>query len=83
MAEPAPALRMTVADFVHWDDGTDTRYELAHGAPVAMAPPSGRHAEIMRNIARSLARSSKDHAVSCRAQASRERKRTINSASRT
>ena len=56
MAEPAPALRMTVADFVRWDDGTDTRYELAHGAPVAMAPPSGRHAEIMRNIARSLAR---------------------------
>ena len=47
---------MSVADFVQWDDGTDTRYELAHGAPVAMAPPSGRHAEIMRNIARSLAR---------------------------
>ena len=51
MAETAPALAMSVADFVQWDDGTDTRYELALGAPVAMAPPSGRHAEIARNIA--------------------------------
>ena len=55
MAKPAPAFGMTVAAFVQWDDGTDTRYEFAHGAPVAMAPPTGRHAEITRNIARSLA----------------------------
>lgn len=41
---------MTVADFVRWGDGTDTRYELAFGAPVAMAPPSGRHADIVANI---------------------------------
>lgn len=50
MAEPARALPMLVADFVQWDDGTDTRYELAFGAPVAMAPPSGRHADIVANI---------------------------------
>jgi Uma2 family endonuclease len=47
---------MTVADFVRWDDGTDIRYELAHGAPVAMAPPSGAHAEIVANITNALAR---------------------------
>ena len=41
---------MVVADFVQWDDGTDARYELASGVPVAMAPPSGRHADIVANI---------------------------------
>ena len=41
---------MIVADFVKWDDRTDTRYELAFGVPVAMAPPSGRHADIVANI---------------------------------
>ena len=30
--------RMTVAEFLTWDDGTDTRYELIDGRPVAMAP---------------------------------------------
>jgi Uma2 family endonuclease len=39
-----------------WDDGTEARYELVHGAPVAMAPPSGRHVVITRNIARALDR---------------------------
>ena len=47
---------MLVADFVQWDDGTDTRYELAFGAPVAMAPPSRRHVVIQRNVARALDR---------------------------
>lgn len=56
MAEPARALPMLVADFVQWDDGTDTRYELAFGAPVAMAPPSGRHVVIQRNVVRVLDR---------------------------
>ncbi|MFO1049614.1 MAG: Uma2 family endonuclease [Geminicoccaceae bacterium] len=50
MAEPARALPMTVAEFVHWGDGSDIRYELAFGTPVAMAPPSGRHADIVANI---------------------------------
>jgi Uma2 family endonuclease len=46
---------MTVAEFTAWDDGTTTRYELAHGTPVAMAPPSGRHAEIVGNLSAALA----------------------------
>ena len=40
MAEQAREL-MTVDEFLPWDDGTDTRYELADGVIRAMAPPSG------------------------------------------
>jgi Uma2 family endonuclease len=32
--------RMTVAEFLRWENGTDTRYELLAGLPVAMAPPA-------------------------------------------
>jgi Uma2 family endonuclease len=42
MAEPATR-RMTVDQFLDWDDGTDTRYELWGGVVVAMAPPMPRH----------------------------------------
>src|ERR1700747_2976221 len=35
--------RMTLDEFLRWDDGTDTRYELIDGFPVAMAPPAGAH----------------------------------------
>ena len=42
MAEPA-IRKMTVAEFLHWEDGTDTRYELLDGTPVAMAPPAVAH----------------------------------------
>jgi Uma2 family endonuclease len=35
--------RMTVAEFLRWEDGTDTRYELLAGFPVAMAPPAPAH----------------------------------------
>ena len=39
-----PALRpMTLDEFLRWDDGTDTRYELIGGFPVAMAPPARAH----------------------------------------
>jgi Uma2 family endonuclease len=41
---------MTVAEFLDWDDGTDTRYELVRGQPVAMAPPTGRHVVLTRNV---------------------------------
>jgi Uma2 family endonuclease len=38
------ALRpMTLEEFLCWDDGTDTRYELIDGFPVAMAPPAEAH----------------------------------------
>src|SRR5918994_6201373 len=56
MAEPAPLPLMTVADFVAWDDGTEVRHELVHGVPVAMAPPSRRHAEIVGNVSAILSR---------------------------
>ena len=42
MAEPA-IKRMTLDEFLAWEDGTDTRYELVGGFPVAMAPPAQAH----------------------------------------
>lgn len=42
MTDPARRL-MTVDEFLVWDDGTDTRYELIGGEPVAMAPPAAAH----------------------------------------
>jgi Uma2 family endonuclease len=42
MAEPA-IRKMTVAEFLRWEDGTDVRYELLGGTPVAMAPPAVAH----------------------------------------
>jgi len=42
MADPA-IRRMTLMDFLRWEDGTDTRYELIEGVPVAMAPPAEAH----------------------------------------
>lgn len=39
-----PAIRpMTLDEFLRWDDGTDTRYELIGGFPVAMAPAAEAH----------------------------------------
>ncbi len=61
MNEPAPVRRMTVTEFLEWDDGTDTVYELIDGLPVAryarsgqasvvaMAPPAPRHGRIAGN----------------------------------
>ena len=34
---------MTLDEFLRWDDGTETHYELIGGSPVAMAPPSEGH----------------------------------------
>ena len=53
MAGPAEKL-MTVDEFLRWDDGTDTRYELIDGQIVAMAPPSGPHRTIVANATRLL-----------------------------
>lgn len=41
---------MTVEEFLRWDDGTDTRYELFSGEIVAMAPPSAVHGRIVANV---------------------------------
>ncbi|HEY1301315.1 MAG TPA: Uma2 family endonuclease [Stellaceae bacterium] len=35
--------RMSLAEFLHWEDGTDARYELLDGIVVAMAPPAPAH----------------------------------------
>ena len=35
--------RMSLDEFLAWDDGTDTRYELIDGVRVAMAPPAEAH----------------------------------------
>jgi Uma2 family endonuclease len=48
MAEQAVKL-MTVDEFLAWDDGTDTRYELADGEIRAMSPPAGPHSAIVAN----------------------------------
>ncbi len=46
--------RMTVAEFLRWDDGTDTRYELIDGRPVAMAPAAPAHSIILINLGHEL-----------------------------
>lgn len=48
MTQPA-VRRMTVAEFLAWDDGAETRYELIDGQPVAMNPPGGPHRTIAMN----------------------------------
>lgn len=53
MSEPAER-RMTVAEFLSWNDGTDTRYELIDGRPVAMSPVSASHSIIVINIGHEL-----------------------------
>jgi Uma2 family endonuclease len=53
MASPAPR-RMSLAEFLEWDDGTDARYELIDGEVVAMAPPMHAHAIIVANLARGI-----------------------------
>jgi Uma2 family endonuclease len=46
MASPAPK-RMTLAEFLEWDDGTGRRYELLDGIPVMMAPSLEAHGELV------------------------------------
>jgi Uma2 family endonuclease len=48
MAERAER-RMTVDEFLGWDDGTETRYELVDGVPVAMAPGMSFHGTVQVN----------------------------------
>lgn len=53
MAEPAEK-RMSLAEFLDWDDGTDTRYELIDGRPLAMAPPIEAHGTVVANLAAAI-----------------------------
>ena len=52
MATRPADLRMSLAEFLDWDDGTDTRYELIDGRVVAMAPPNPRHSAMTGQLAR-------------------------------
>jgi Uma2 family endonuclease len=49
MAEPA-LKTMTVAEFLDWEDSTDTRYELIGGTIVAMAPPMPAHGRLAARL---------------------------------
>jgi Uma2 family endonuclease len=53
MVRPAEH-RMTIGEFLTWNDGTSSRYELRQGSIVAMAPPSGAHSRIAGTLARLL-----------------------------
>jgi len=45
---------MSLAEFLEWDDGTDTRYELSGGRLLAMAPPSEAHGVVVMNLGRQI-----------------------------
>jgi Uma2 family endonuclease len=49
-----PIERMTLEELLRWDDGTDTRYELIGGSPVAMAPPAEAHSMLAVHLASRL-----------------------------
>jgi Uma2 family endonuclease len=51
MADAAPTRPMAADEFLRWDDGGDTRHELVHGRPVAMAPAADRQGRIAVNVA--------------------------------
>jgi Uma2 family endonuclease len=55
MAEAAHR-KMTVDEFLAWDDGTDRRHELVRGEIVAMAPPNERHGTIAAFLVAALIR---------------------------
>ena len=48
---PEPAIRgMTVDEFLNWEDGTDTRYELVGGFVHGMAPPAPAHGRLAARL---------------------------------
>ena len=49
MAEPA-IRPMSLDEFLSWDDGTETRYELIGGFPLAMAPGLEGHALLVGRL---------------------------------
>ena len=46
--------RMNLDEFLVWDDGTDTRYELVGGFPLAMAPGMEEHGVLAARLAARL-----------------------------
>jgi len=67
MTEAAEKL-MTVDEFLRWDDGTDTPYELVDGRAAAMALPSGQHGTMVMNAGTLINNRLRSRAP-CRAQA--------------
>lgn len=65
MPEPARK-RLTIDDWLAYDDGTDTRYELVGGELVPMAPGSTRHGTIAQNAGSEIERAVGDRPP-CRA----------------
>lgn len=51
MTTPAEPLRMTLAEFLTWDDGTDMRYELIDGEVRALGLSSVAHGMMLANLA--------------------------------
>lgn len=49
-ARKAKLPTMSLDEFLEWDDGTDTPYELYDGRPVAMNPPRPRHAGLVASL---------------------------------
>lgn len=48
---PQPAIEyMTLDEFLRWDDGTDTRWQLIDGVTVAMAPPAVPHGRLAARL---------------------------------
>ena len=66
-AATEPQRRMTVEEFLDWDDGTETSYELVDGVPVAMSPPASEHRTIVANAA-TLINTRLRHRLPCRAE---------------
>jgi Uma2 family endonuclease len=42
--------RMSVEEFLAWEGGGDTRYQLRDGVAVAMAPPAPAHGALVANL---------------------------------
>jgi len=57
--------RMTLAEFLAWNDGTDTRYELYDGQPVAMSPTRWAHGEVVARLARTIGNRLTEHRPDC------------------
>jgi Putative restriction endonuclease len=55
VAEPASARRTTVREFLAYDDGTGTRYELVDGELVVMEPETDLHAKLISSLFEALA----------------------------
>src|SRR5438477_9910461 len=54
MSEPAQR-GMRVDEFLRWEDGTDTRYELVGGFVYAMAPPAPGHSGLAGRLGGAIA----------------------------